>query len=104
MKEAIVKMGAETVEKDPNEVLMEKRAVLIKNGVQPDNKGPRINNFAPNMPVIFGRVKEHKEPPTIRPIVNKKEAPTYDLVKYMKNLYKNLLPDSTAVSHPQKIL
>ena len=33
MKEAIVKIGAERVTKDPNEVLMEKRAALTKNRV-----------------------------------------------------------------------
>ena len=50
--------------KDLNEVLMEKGAALIKNGVWPDNKKPRIYNFAPNMPSIFGRIQDHKEPPT----------------------------------------
>ena len=89
-------MCAESVMKDPNEVLMEKRADLIKNGVWSDNKEPRIYNFAPNTPHIFGRVKDHKEPPIITLMVNKKEAPTYDLEKYMKSLNKNLFPDSTA--------
>ena len=58
MKEALVKMVAESVMKDPNEVLKEKRIVLIKNGICLDNKGPRIYNFVPNIPCIFGRVKE----------------------------------------------
>ena len=40
MKDVIVKLGAESVEKDPNEVLMDKRLILIKNGEWPDNKGP----------------------------------------------------------------
>ena len=93
MREAIIKMAAERVMKDPNEILMEKKAALIKNELWPDNRKPRIHNFAPN---IFGRIKDHKEPPTIRPIVNKKEAPTYDLKRYMKSLYKNLLPFSIA--------
>ena len=59
-----MKMGPERVKKDLNEVLMEKGAALIKNGVWPDNKKPRIYNFAPNMPSIFGRIQDHKEPPT----------------------------------------
>ena len=79
-------MGAERVTKNPNESLIEKRAALIKNGIWPDDRKPKIHNFAPNTPCIFGRIKDHKELPTIRPI-NKKEAPTYDLEKYMKNLY-----------------
>ena len=51
--------------------------------------------LAPNTPCIFRRIKDFKEPPTIRPIVNKKEAQTYDLEKHMKSLCKNLLPFST---------
>ena len=72
MKEVIVKMVAESVMIYLNEVLMEKRADLIKNGVWPNNKEPRIYNFAPNTPRIYGRVKDNKEPRIIRPIVNKK--------------------------------
>ena len=86
-------MGAERITKYLSEILTEKRAALIKNGVHLYDRKPRIHNFAPN---IFGRIKDHKEPPTIRPIVNKKEAPTYDLKRYMKSLYKNLLPFSIA--------
>ena len=96
MREAIIKMGAERVTKDPNEILKEKWAALIRNGVWPNDRKPKIHNFAPNTPHIFGRIKDHKKLPTIRSIVNKKEAPTYDLEKYMKNLYKDLLPVSTA--------
>ena len=96
MKEAIVEMGAERVSKDPNESIIEKRTALIRSGVWSDNKKPKIDNFAPNTQCNFGRVKDDKEPPTIRPIVNKKEAPTYDLEKCMKNLYKDLLPVSNA--------
>ena len=40
MREAIFKMGAEIVTKDPNESLTEKRAALIKNGVCPDDRNP----------------------------------------------------------------
>ena len=72
MKEVIVKMGVEGVMKKLNEVSMEKRIDLIKNGIWPDNKEPRIYNFAPNTPRIYGRVKDNKEPRIIRPIVNKK--------------------------------
>ena len=32
MKEAIFKIGAQSVEKNPNEIFMEKREVLDKNG------------------------------------------------------------------------
>ena len=63
-KEATVKIDAEGVTKDPNGVFMEKRAALIKNGVWLDNKKPRIYNFAPNTPCIFGRVEYHKEQST----------------------------------------
>ena len=70
MREAIIKMGAETVTKDPNESSIEKRAPLIKNGVWQDDRKLKVHNFAPNTQCIFGRIKNHKEPPTLRPIVN----------------------------------
>ena len=38
MREAIFKISAERVTKDPNENLMEKRAALIRNGVWPDDR------------------------------------------------------------------
>ena len=55
MRGAIIKMDAERVIKDPNKNLIKKRAALIKNGVWPDDRKPRIHNFAPNTNRIFGR-------------------------------------------------
>ena len=42
-----------------------------------------------------GKYKDHKNPPKFRPIVNKKDGPTYDLEKYMADIYKKILSPST---------
>ena len=52
----------------------------------PENTTPKIKIHAPNIPGIFGKFKDHKNPPKFRPVVNKKEEPTYDLEKYMADI------------------
>ena len=49
---------------------------------------PKIKNHAPNISRIFRKFKDHKNPPKFRSIVNKKERPTYDLEKYIADIYK----------------
>ena len=94
MEETIRKLEASEINSDPNKKLMKIVDNLIKEDSWPENKKPKLLNFAPNTPRIFGRLKDHKDPFTIRPIVNKKEAPTYSLEKYMKNIYREILTES----------
>ena len=61
----------------------------------PENTTPKIKIHAPNIPGIFGKFKDHKNPPKFRPIVNKKEGPTNDLQKCMADIYKKILSPST---------
>ena len=51
----------------------------MKEGIWPDNITPINHNHALNTHRAFGRYKDHKDPPSVRPIVNKKEGPTYFL-------------------------
>ena len=67
---------------------------LIKENSWPKDRKPKLLNLAPNTQCRFGRLKGHKDPYTIRPIVNKKGDLTYDLEKYMKNVYREIVPES----------
>ena len=88
VEEIIEKLEAKEINFDPNKKLTEIVDDLMKENSWPKGKKPKLLNFALNIPRLFGRLKDHKDPYTIRPIVNKKEAPTYDLEKYMEKYAK----------------
>ena len=91
MENTFMKMQVEIMNKDPNKKLKNKIRNLMKEGIWPDNITPFNHNHAPNTPRAFGRYKDHKKPPSMRPTVNKKEEPTYFLEKYMTKINKMFL-------------
>ena len=94
MEETIEKLEAKGINFDPNKKLLKTVDDLIKENSWPKGKEPKLLNFALNTPRIFGRLKDNKDPHTMRPIVNKKGFPTYEIEKSMNNIYKEILSES----------
>ena len=84
-----MKMQVKIMNKDLNKKIHNKISNLMKEGKWPDNITPINQNHAPNTLKAFERYKNHKDPPSMRLIVNKKEEPTYFLEKYVI-CYENL--------------
>ena len=95
METTIQEMEIENITQNPLNKLIGKVKLLLQSKYWPDDKKPTLLNHAPNIPRMFGKFKDHKIPPKMRPIVNKSEGPTYEIEKYMKNIYNKLLPPST---------
>ena len=73
-------------QKDMRITLNECRHILYTN-----NKW-RYINLNPSTPVMRGLVKIHKEDTPIHPIVNFKNAPTYNLAKTLTKVLKKYIP------------
>jgi hypothetical protein len=56
------------------------------------NKKWRYINLNPGTPVLRGLIKVHKEGTPIHPIVNFRNAPTYNLAKMFTNLLMKYIP------------
>ena len=68
MEETIKKLEAREINFDPNKKLMKIVADLIKENSWPEDIKPKLLNFAPSTPRIFGRLKDDKDPYIISPI------------------------------------
>ena len=76
------KMQVEIKDKDLNKKIQNKIVNLMK-----EIKWPENHNHARNTPRAFGRYKDSKEPPSMRPIVKKKEGPTL----FLRKIYDGIL-------------
>lgn len=94
MQDAINSINAEEINKDPTDNINNKVKELAKNPNWPQGEKLDIVNKTPIAPIMFGKIKDHKNPMKMRPIVNKRTAPTYKLENYMKTIYAKLLPQS----------
>ena len=94
MENTIKEINVDIMNQNPLRKLTEKVKILLKSTHWPKNKPPLLINHAPNIPRLFGKFKDHKTPPKFRPIVNRREGPTYDIEVYMTNIYKEILPPS----------